>query len=1732
MALPTNGAILAALGGPQAQNKPKPKKSIPSSHSILAALPGSPQADFSRLTMNQTMGEKRFADFAPPHPEEIPKQIEEGIKRIALYDPNGFLVPKKLQQRFLPDTELTRGEPDITQQIVAKLPEGVQRLAESFLRDLRGGPIATLLPVLARDTNEKVRLASGRLEDLGVEPERAASLGFYSVFSQGNYVKGTPEDQRKQNALKELAKLNPTEEETRSLGNTAWRQYLGEGVDIFGNLPFAALEKQGLARAIQLAQSGHSAEVVPKIFEVLRGAGIAEDLAKTYAPIFAKADFPIIEKGLANLEKMQNTTRATERIDQSLAKEGRSTSWPGNKTSFQNLGSKGLSEPSGLTREIDVGISNLSEPAAYFKRNISPSSSLMNRSKEGIDAHISTVRASALANKPLSVEDAATRYWDEVIAPKMGKEPIVLAGDDMKKYFGKDYDPARSDMYAKANYRNVQRAIKESPGDFAMLGGGPGSGKTEFLTKSILDKGFDGVLYDTTLSNLKGVSRIIEEARAAGKQIQIYGIVTDLDRARRFTIAREAKTQRAVTDEAFARGHAGFADVVRELLERGIITSDEIQLYDMRFAKTKADAMQIVRMGISAKKPLDLIKKVQYSETDIIKQYGRGKYIQETERGYANARSRSEPHRPPRGDRADRGQRVANVDTGAEARVGEHELGQGSKSSGVTPSLNVNVVKSIAAETKSIAIANILSDQFPKITKRTLDVFGRRLAHLKREADIQGVLSMLQRLANQTDEAGQKTLDATMPSSMRDALSPRKAQIAIEHLTRQIKTPENAAIAEREYNRLWSEFDQRVIDRFNEANIQRGILEEIIADHPAKLFTKFRLPGQSWQDFSLEEALMRGMKTGGKNKNIDYYVSEQGYEDLAAAQKGLDDYLAIRQQLRDVVDEVKELSPKVKNAKVVRDLLDEMPVVPNARIGGIDSLANTADVRGTYRDISGFSGGFRDMYRNFERFFGSRFPDVKKAVLDPFDAAKGKYVDEYNKLGDEIGEAIVEGFKIKRGSPESRAVMDWGELKHGDDVGLIQDMQEKLVAEFGDARFNEIDQATEWFRQEYNRLIDEVNEVRKKIYPNNPSKLIAYRKDYFRHFQEIGDGMMDAVRSFMDVPSGIDPKLVGISEFTKPKSKWLSFAQKRLGFISERDAVGGFLDYAPAFAYAKHIDPQIGVFRYLRRRLSEVAPVSGTATKEGDKLYGIDNFLQFLDDFGNNLATKTNPVDRWVQKRMPGGRRTMRALDWLNNRIKANTILGNLGSSLAQMANIPAGIASAKQYSAHGFSKTLGSIMYKNEAAAKSTFLKERYLESLKDRFPRDFWTRPVKAGTEAAARKAAMLLRVGDMIGTHFIWNAHYAKALAEKMADPVTYADDVTRKLVAGRGIGELPIDQQSKMFQFFAPFQVEVGNLWHVMHDMVSARDLAGLSVLLFANYLFNEAAERTRGSRVVFDPVNSLIEGGMTFAREFEAGHTHLAFKKGIGRQAGEALSNVPLGQSFTAALPDELFGIKKEELFGEGDPNRFGPPLLFATALADAPFRIGPAFGGLQIRKTWKGIRALLDEQATTKAGKSSFPIAWTPQNVVRSVMFGPNAVSEARTSFAKGDDLRQRLATQDSDREQALKDAEDKWQELKNTKEKKGVEAAKTEWNTLKETDPALFKRVNKIADDEGKGIMANDRLILMLGVENGERARYVVDQLNSLKTKEEKQALWRDYTKKKILTKEVQKQVDLLMQQ
>lgn len=646
-----------------------------------------------------------------------------------------------------------------------------------------------------------------------------------------------------------------------------------------------------------------------------------------------------------------------------------------------------------------------------------------------------------------------------------------------------------------------------------------------------------------------------------------------------------------------------------------------------------------------------------------------------------------------------------------------------------------------------------------------------------------------------------------------------------------------------------------------------------------------------------------------------------------------------------------------------------------ARISELEAELKDLQKNPKYKDITGWQAETTDAPRIFKDFFGKDVELEEGSILDRLNQAKGANMDYQKMWTDKLKSEVVDKLGISKNTKLSKLVQQFGEGEI-----TLAELKQKAPK-----KWEQVIEADKWFRNAYDAILDDVNRVIKEIYPNQADKLVPKRKDYYRHFKDL-EGF-SGFQKLIGSPANISPELAGRSQFVKPKTKWASFKQQRGMGEFKRDAVGGFLDYLPASSYSVNVDPMIKEFRQLSDELAKETSKTGEA----------NTFIRYLQDYANSLAGKTSGWDRKLQETMEGkgGSRTaMNIITWLNNRAKSNAVMLNIGSALSQTLNIPNGIAFAKQYSIPGIGKALLGIFKEDAARASSVFMKERFSGKMYRQFDTKLINQPKNL--------AAWILETADRLGTEFIWQSSYSKGKALKeIAEPVKYADAMTKRLVAGRGIGELPLIQQSKLFQVVAPFTVEVANLWKVQKDFISAKDFGGLITLYVGLHLANDAMEKVRGQRVVFDPIQAIIEASKEIANKDNSPKQKAM--KSVGRLAGEVLSNVPLGQTIAAAYPE--YGIKeaglptRKELFGREDPTRFGTGPLFVKALQDPKVNLLLPMGGQQLKKTVNGIQSL-NRSGYIKNNKLRYPVdSNSGANALKGLLFGASAFNEAQDYY-------------------------------------------------------------------------------------------------------------------------------------
>lgn len=735
-----------------------------------------------------------------------------------------------------------------------------------------------------------------------------------------------------------------------------------------------------------------------------------------------------------------------------------------------------------------------------------------------------------------------------------------------------------------------------------------------------------------------------------------------------------------------------------------------------------------------------------------------------------------------------------------------------------------------------------------------------------------------------------------------------------------------------------------------------------------------------------------------------------------------------------------------------------------------------------YNKLNSFDHHTRDVYRNLQHALGQQTADK---YLNMLDDAKKENLDMQQFWLKWLEDEVIKKYNIRRGRESSKLVQMFGEQKI-----TLAELQQRAPK-----NWQNIVNADKAFRFAYDKLIDDVNATRLQIHgldvrikdinqdPNltaaekkqqvddlvnqaiNEGKLVPKRSDYYRHFKD--NGALYSYKNIYDTVSKIGDLTEEFKNMTNSKilTSFVSFAKKRMGNKTKYDAVAGFLDYIPAASYAVKIDPMIKPFREL-----------GEFIKQDSQIRNIDvgNLADYLDEFADDLANvRQNLPDKAVNS-IESFKLVLSAAHLVTNMVKRNLLVGNLGTVLVQGSNLANAFGYTKQYAIAGIYKTFNEFFNKNALSNQSTYLRERGFAKEYRRLDDRILMQPLNF--------ANWLMETADMTTAKMIWNSAYAQGKAKKVADPMRYADDIARKSTAGRGVGEMPFINKGKVFNIVAPFQYDVANTLQVYRDIgINKKDVMGLASLMVAAYVSNEILKLIRGSGGQLDLINAFKEASKKDLEPVQRG----------GRVLGELLSNVPLGQTvaaFDGIFPKyggktDILGfsvptLSREELFGAGDPTRFGEDLLLFNALRQPQYFVLPPFGGAQIRKTQEAIRALAkgkseeDEQTRFLLDNSN------PWRNLNTALFGIYTSPEGRR-YLKED--QRMLSVEQSKMLDSLPKRQQKlaFEELQttrklNTIKSKAIDVAKDEKLTQTEKDRKI-----KILEEEYLKVAKNYEIFI-----------------------------------------------------
>lgn len=624
------------------------------------------------------------------------------------------------------------------------------------------------------------------------------------------------------------------------------------------------------------------------------------------------------------------------------------------------------------------------------------------------------------------------------------------------------------------------------------------------------------------------------------------------------------------------------------------------------------------------------------------------------------------------------------------------------------------------------------------------------------------------------------------------------------------------------------------------------------------------------------------------------------------------------------------------------------------------------------------------------------FPDTWQNIVEAEKIIRRMYDDLYEK----------ENRTLEKIYPEEKILEEAKKIREMAD-NQIREKQAYLNELLKDPQNNK--QEIEKYRKDIKKLSDRYNNADRIARKN---KRLPYRKNYITHFNEVAPEnkslLSAALTAFQNKGhNNISNQLSGISEWTKPYTKWAGFMQQRGAGAYTADAIGALQRYLPEVNRKIYMDQYSA---YLRGVIQEMRYAADDAKTDQTSM------IRWLTHYTNDITGKTNPYDRWMESAFGGrGRQIISVMKRFNSRIKANAVMGNMNSAIAQFYNLPNGIAilqeKGKAGAAGDWAKGLNQYMREkflpNKLTDQSVFLTERYFDDMYGFIDDSILKKPEQF--------AQWMMQFGDKEVAHQIWYAAYNQGVRLEVDNPIQYADEITRRSVAGRGIGEVPVTQQAQTVKLLAPFQVEVNNQFQLLKHLVGEKEAGALLAMFISAFLMNRVKEKvTNTEGVGLDPINDVIEA-------IKDGDTIDAkMRKALTYTAGDVVSNAPMGaQLFYLLGMDD-----REDVWGKNDPTRYGIGNIGAQSLVDplmavaagTPEKIDwvklgtnylPGFGGKQLERTYKwardaGYLPWSEEGAYNTSGRLKYVIDTEDiGNNIRGALFGTYATEQGKEYLDK-----------------------------------------------------------------------------------------------------------------------------------
>lgn len=440
---------------------------------------------------------------------------------------------------------------------------------------------------------------------------------------------------------------------------------------------------------------------------------------------------------------------------------------------------------------------------------------------------------------------------------------------------------------------------------------------------------------------------------------------------------------------------------------------------------------------------------------------------------------------------------------------------------------------------------------------------------------------------------------------------------------------------------------------------------------------------------------------------------------------------------------------------------------------------------------------------------------------------------------------------------------------------------------------DKVKNAVKVFHECYDELLPQINKSR-VLAGYAP---IEYHAGYFPHFSDNqGDGVLTQMLQALGVKpgdvGGLPTSINGKTGTRRPGIRYMSNAKSRnlagdggqfsgTSLKSGMGAVEGFEKYLSTAADVITLTNDIQNLRSFSDALRYSGSSDGVKKQDKairdsteipenyketvlDALYNKDNpyrlrnFVVELEEYTNLLAGKRSLYDRVWEQRL--GRGFYNSIKWLESRVGANMVGGNLGSALTNFSPLVQSAAVIDQRTMISAAlDTLKASRNDDGFRSRSDFLTNRFADdTLIDQ------TVMQKIGSEIGKPMEWI-----DGVTAETIVRARYAQNLKKGLADAdaLHEADTFAAGLMADRSKGAMPtaFERRNPVAKLFTQFQLEVNNqVGWMLKDLpreAGKKAFGKLVGMLFkysvGAWIYNRLYEALTGRDCMFDPFDIVF-----------------------------------------------------------------------------------------------------------------------------------------------------------------------------------------------------------------------------------------------------------------------------------